>query len=114
LFGIARNVLREQFLVQTSDLPLDDELTESESSGATDEADLLCEFERKEKLEHLQKCILALPEEYREALVFCELEEMSYAEAAAALGCQPGTVASRLHRARAMLKSRMKKVGCLQ
>ena len=52
--------------------------------------------------------MLALPPHYREALVLCELEEMSYAEAAAALGCAVGTVRSRLHRARAMLAEKMR------
>jgi len=36
------------------------------------------------------------------------LEEMSYGEAAASLGCAVGTVRSRLHRARALLKQRLR------
>jgi len=40
--------------------------------------------------------------------VLCELEEMSYAEAAAALNCAVGTVRSRLHRARAMLAEKLR------
>ena len=40
---------------------------------------------------------------YREAVVFCELQELSYEEAAEAIGCPVGTVRSRLHRGRAML-----------
>jgi len=45
---------------------------------------------------------------YREVVVLCELEEMSYGEAAASLGCAVGTVRSRLHRARALLKRRLR------
>ena len=52
--------------------------------------------------------MLALPAHYREALVLCELHEMSYAEAADALSCAVGTVRSRLHRARAMLAEKLR------
>jgi len=62
----------------------------------------------------LHKSLVALPAVYREALILCELEEMSYPEAAAVLGCAEGTVASRLHRARTMLKSRLQSMGCVR
>jgi hypothetical protein len=48
-----------------------------------------------------------LPQNYREAVILCELEEMSYEEAAAALDCPVGTVRSRLHRARALLVEKL-------
>ena len=51
---------------------------------------------------------------YREALILCDLEEMSYPEVAVALHCPEGTVASRLHRARRMLKSRLQSMGCVR
>ncbi len=44
---------------------------------------------------------------HREVVVLCDLHELSYAEAAKALGCAVGTVRSRLHRARALLSERM-------
>jgi RNA polymerase sigma-70 factor (ECF subfamily) len=114
LFGIARNVLRRQLSATSGDVPLADEFLEAESAELADEGDLLSDLDRQEKLDYLRKCVLALPAEYREALVLCDLEEMSYAEAAAALECQPGTVASRLHRARAMLKLRLREIGCVR
>jgi len=49
-----------------------------------------------------------LPREYREILVLREFEQMSYTEIAESLGVPQGTVESRLHRARAELKSRLK------
>ena len=46
--------------------------------------------------------------------MLCDLEELSYPHAAALLDCPPGTVASRLHRARNMLKWRLKEMGCVR
>jgi hypothetical protein len=47
--------------------------------------------------------ILTLPERFREAVVLCDLQEMSYADAASITGCPEGTIRSRLHRGRKML-----------
>src|SRR5262249_46825468 len=63
---------------------------------------------RDEEIEIVRQAVLALPLHYREVVVLCELEEMSYNEAAALLGCAVGTVRSRLHRARALLKQRLR------
>jgi len=54
-----------------------------------------------------------LPVHYREAVVLCELQEMSYEEAAAALGCSVGTIRSRLHRGRGLLGERLRAEGSL-
>jgi RNA polymerase sigma-70 factor (ECF subfamily) len=61
----------------------------------------------EQRLARLQAALLSLPIEYREAVVLCEIEELSYAESAAALGCPIGTVRSRLHRARTLLAKRL-------
>jgi len=58
---------------------------------------------RQQSIQTVQQAILSLPEHYREAVVLCDLNEMSYADAASVLGCSVGTVRSRLHRARALL-----------
>lgn len=63
---------------------------------------------RNEEIESVRQAVLGLPLHYREVVVLCELEEMSYGEAAASLGCAVGTVRSRLHRARALLKQRLR------
>jgi RNA polymerase sigma-70 factor, ECF subfamily len=65
------------------------------------------EFASKETVERVRKAIASLPENYREAVILCDLEEMSYDEAAAALGCPVGTVRSRLHRGRAILVEKL-------
>jgi RNA polymerase sigma-70 factor (ECF subfamily) len=111
LFGIARNVIRREMSASFLDVALED--TEDEGTLAAD-SDLVAELDRQERLELLHKSVLTLPASYREALVLCDLEEMSYPEAAVVLDCPEGTVASRLHRARGMLKVRMQNVRCVR
>jgi RNA polymerase sigma-70 factor (ECF subfamily) len=55
----------------------------------------------------LEKCLRGLPAEQREIILLVGLEEMSYAEAAQALGVPQGTVMSRLSRARTRLAALM-------
>jgi RNA polymerase sigma-70 factor, ECF subfamily len=55
----------------------------------------------------LEKCLRGLPAEQREIILLIGLEEMSYAEAAQALGVPQGTVMSRLSRARTRLAALM-------
>src|SRR6202142_343115 len=66
------------------------------------------EFSSMEAISRVRKAISTLPENYREVVVLCELEEMSYEETATALGCPVGTVRSRLHRARAILLDKLR------
>jgi RNA polymerase sigma-70 factor (ECF subfamily) len=48
-----------------------------------------------------------LPEEFRLAVVLADVEELSYKEIADVMGCPVGTVMSRLHRGRRLLKGRL-------
>ena len=48
-----------------------------------------------------------LPEEFRLAVVLSDVEELSYREIAEIMGCPIGTVMSRLHRGRRLLKGRL-------
>lgn len=59
----------------------------------------------------LTEALEALPEEYREAIVMRELEEMSYKEIAAATNVPIGTVMSRLARARERLRAGLGATG---
>lgn len=65
------------------------------------------EFMSKETVTRVRKAIASLPENYREAVILCDLEEMSYEEAADALQCPVGTVRSRLHRGRSILLEKL-------
>jgi len=53
----------------------------------------------------------ALPVEFREAIILCDLEDLSYAEAAEVMECPVGTVRSRLHRGRKLLQQALKNEG---
>lgn len=48
-----------------------------------------------------------LKPEYRQVVMLCDVDGMSYAEAAGTLTCPVGTVMSRLHRGRQALRSRL-------
>ncbi|HLI49455.1 MAG TPA: sigma-70 family RNA polymerase sigma factor [Chthonomonas sp.] len=54
--------------------------------------------------ERLQQALAALPEDYRTAILLCDVEEKSYQEIAEIMGCAIGTVRSRIHRARVMMR----------
>jgi RNA polymerase sigma-70 factor (ECF subfamily) len=71
----------------------------------------LSELTRSEVAAAVRQAVLALPARYREVIVLCDFEEMSYAEAADALDCSVGTISSRLNRARALLARRLRAGG---
>lgn len=53
---------------------------------------------------HIQESIDRLPPEQRLTVVLCDVQGLSYEEAAQAMSCELGTVKSRLSRARAQLR----------
>lgn len=109
LYGIARNhVLRRL----ERDRPFV-QIVDSSEEGETHierwvaEGNPHDDLARSEIIGRLRQAVLALPEHYREVVVLCDLHEMSYVEAAHALGCAVGTVRSRLHRARSLLLGKL-------
>jgi RNA polymerase sigma-70 factor (ECF subfamily) len=54
--------------------------------------------------EEMNKALQALPEEYRAAVVLCDIVGLSYQEIGESLDIPVGTVRSRIHRGRAMLR----------
>jgi RNA polymerase sigma-70 factor (ECF subfamily) len=67
------------------------------------DADFEPEFIRLESAPEVESALGKLPEEYRAAVLLVDVEELSYEEAAEAMGCAVGTLRSRLHRARKLL-----------
>ena len=102
LCGIARNHARRRRVGDRNLAPLE-EGGEPAAAGA----DPAAELARNERIDAVRRAVLRLPFKYREVIVLCDLQEMSYADAAAALGCAVGTVRSRLHRGRSLLADRL-------
>jgi len=88
-----------------------EEGVESDAGLTTDrliaQADPLADLTRGEMVEAVRRAVIALPAHYREVVLLCYLHELSYAEAAEVIGCELGTVRSRLHRARALLAEKL-------
>lgn len=110
LIGVARNQVlrrlrRERFYVSMEEDPESDRKTNQSPPTTAGPLDLLA---RTETIESVRRSVLALPERYREVVVLCDLQEMSYREAAEILGCAVGTVRSRLHRARGLLIEKLR------
>ncbi len=57
----------------------------------------------------IQEALQALPEEFRTVVILADIEDLSYEEISQTLGCPIGTVRSRLHRGRAILKEKLKR-----
>src|SRR5436309_7873311 len=105
LYGVARNRVMKHLERLPREIPLEEKNEDGTGSGVVlqDASTPAIWAERRERREHVRAAIQELPAEFREAVVLCELEEMSYEEAARAAGCPIGTIRSRLHRGRALL-----------
>jgi RNA polymerase sigma-70 factor (ECF subfamily) len=112
LYGVARNQVLRRLEKERHFVAMTDETAEDGGTPLATQLvagdDPLAELTRSELIDTVRQAVLALPVHYREVVVLCELHEMSYAEAATALGCAVGTVRSRLHRARALLVERLR------
>ena len=104
LCGIARNVVRRR-LADDREIVSVDTLDEDVEPAVS--PDPLGDLTNAERLKALRQAVLSMPLRYREVLVLCDLNEMSYQDAADAIGCAIGTVRSRLHRARSLLATKM-------
>ncbi|HEV2713781.1 MAG TPA: RNA polymerase sigma factor [Terriglobales bacterium] len=105
-------ILRNTFLTSRTGLkaaatvPLDaEDAPEMPASSGTPESI----FIEKSQRHLLQSAIEELPLHFREVLLLCEVEEMSYQEIADALAIPIGTVMSRLSRARKVLRELLQK-----
>ncbi|WP_232676157.1 RNA polymerase sigma factor SigE [Nocardioides sp. R-C-SC26] len=52
----------------------------------------------------VERALATLPPDFRAAVVLCDVEDLSYEEIAEVLGAKLGTVRSRIHRGRALLR----------
>jgi RNA polymerase sigma-70 factor (ECF subfamily) len=114
LFTIAANLARNHFRWRSRhpNVSMDAESPETEQtlastlpskSPAPNEAALA-----GERVSAVRQAVQKLPDDLREAIVLCEWEERSVAEAATILEATPKAVESRLYRARQLLRERLK------
>jgi RNA polymerase sigma-70 factor, ECF subfamily len=75
------------------------------TSGETSEPEEMVQGFELEMI--VKRCMVELDPEFREVLVLRDVEDLSYEEIVEITGLPEGTVKSRLHRARAMLKERV-------
>ena len=114
LFTIAANLARNHFRWRSRhpNVSLETEAGDSEQTlGSTLPANNPAPNEQAltaERTEAVRAAVGKLPEDLREAIVLCEWEELSVAEAAAILESTPKAVESRLYRARQMLREKLK------
>jgi len=110
LCGVARNYVLRFLERERSYVPL---LEESETADALTITQLIAHDDpfgdctRNQMIRLVRQAVLALPARYREVVVLCDFQEMSYAEAALVLDCAIGTVNSRLHRGHALLLKKL-------
>jgi RNA polymerase sigma-70 factor (ECF subfamily) len=109
LYGIARNRVMKHLERQPREFSLEVKNSEGDPVAleVADERTPAHWAEVRERRERVRSAVLSLPPEFRETVVLCELEEMSYEQAAQALDCPIGTVRSRLHRGRALLLAKL-------
>ena len=115
LMGVARNHVLRRLRVEQLLAPLGDD---SDDDGpflhASSDLCPLDDLTRAETIESVRKAVLSLPSKYREVVVLCELQDISYGETAEILGCAIGTVRSRLHRARALLLEKLRPAAAVE
>lgn len=118
LIGVARNRLARHLAKEYRYVALpEDSSTQAASqkpngNGSSHHPESLTvspiDLMQRETVDRVRQAVLSLPENYREAIVLCDLQERTYDEAAAILDCAVGTVRSRLHRARALLITKLR------
>jgi RNA polymerase sigma-70 factor (ECF subfamily) len=112
LFRVLRNAFLDGRRREARGLPIDGDADPdlAPQPGAAAEGWLRgdAELERLRRVvgEEIEEALRALPEDAR-TVVLLDLEGLGEAEIAEVMGCAPGTVKSRLHRARAALRARL-------
>lgn len=94
--------------LQSLDQPLDlsgsgDVYLEIPDAGANPERMVMSH----ELDEHIQRALNGLPNDFRMTVVLADIEGLSYEEISVAMNCSLGTVRSRLHRGRKLLRTKI-------
>ncbi len=114
VLNLAKNRLKlRQTLMRREGTPLVDADGEAGCAvclAVSDESDPARQLERRELGTQIQACLNTLAVDYRDVLVLCDIQGLSYDEIREVLRIPDGTVKSRLSRARQAMKECLKKV----
>lgn len=106
LYGIARNLVLQHYKRSKARIEISIDTIFLEDAALATGDDPAESISRAQMTRQLRLAIFRLPVHYREVVVLCELNGLSYEEAAQVAGCPVGTIRSRLSRARQMLIER--------
>ncbi|MDE2040102.1 MAG: RNA polymerase sigma factor [Elusimicrobia bacterium] len=87
------------------DAPAPAEETSWEEILPGGDGDLTAEMERRENDALLQKAMESVPLHYRTAVTLCDMEDLSYEQIGEVMSCPVGTVRSRIHQGRILIKA---------
>ena len=108
LYGIVRNLTRRRLRRESRAWSL-----RSWGGGLwathepSTEQSLVDQATAQQTVERVRRAVLSLPARYREVVVLCDLHGRNYADTAAVIGCPVGTIRSRLHRGRDLLREKL-------
>ncbi len=88
-----------------------EEVLDAEVDAPAATADPQASFENSRLREEVAEALEALPGDYRSALSLSLVDGFSYKEIAKRMGCPIGTVMSRIHRGRLILKEKLKPIA---
>jgi RNA polymerase sigma factor (sigma-70 family) len=91
MYRIARNARVDHFRKQRPETPWTPEMEPA--------VHLADSAQQKQESSLLHRALMQLPAEKRELLLLCRFQELKYEEIAGLLGCEMGTVKTRVHRA---------------
>jgi RNA polymerase sigma-70 factor (ECF subfamily) len=106
LFGIARHFVFKRLGSRYGEASVG-AVDERLDAVAVEQPDVLDSLTRAETIAAVRAAVASLPAAYREVVALCEFEEMTYEAAAGVVQCPVGTIRSRLHRARALLVTKL-------
>ncbi len=106
MFSVALNHYRT---TMRRHVPVNVELAELDA--VTGAGDLAAEMDVAANDSIVRRAVALLPPKYRDTIVVYYFQQQDVAETAATLGLRPGTVKARLHRARKLLKTKLRALG---
>lgn len=99
-----RKEVREPDRVEYDDVK---SLYTARGGGVADQSDLQESMFGNLLDDEITGAIASLPDEFRTVVILCDIEALTYEEVATFMECPLGTVRSRLHRGRKLLRNRL-------